>query len=201
MADSSQSADSPECGITLLLQRAGAGDVQAADQILPLVYRELRQLAASKMARESAGQTLQATALVHEAWLRLGGEAQPDWKSRAQFFSAAAEAMRRILIENARRRRAKRHGGGIEKISANVTGFDVAEPQADDDLLLINDAVDALAALDPRKAELVKQSYFVGLDVPSIAAVMDISPRTAGRDLAYARAWLGKEILRLRGQA
>ena len=111
MAETPQFPDSPAGEITLLLQRAGSGDAQAADQILPLVYGELRKLAAARMARESPGQTLQATALVHEAWLRLGGDAQPDWKSRAQFFWAAAEAMRRILIDNARRRRALRHGG------------------------------------------------------------------------------------------
>jgi RNA polymerase sigma factor (TIGR02999 family) len=199
MPDSAQSPDLPVGEITLLLQRAGAGDIQAAEQILPLVYDELRKLAAAKMARESGFQTLQATALVHEAWLRLGGEAQPDWKSRSQFFSAAAEAMRRILIENVRRRRALRHGGGAEKISANATGFDAAAPKADDELLLLNDALDALAVHDPRKAELVKQSFFVGLQLDEIAAILEISPRTADRDLAYAKAWLGREILRLRG--
>ena len=182
----------------MLLQQAGAGDAQAADRILPIVYEELRKLAAAKMARESPGQTLQATALVHEAWLRLGGEAQPDWKNRAHFFSAAAEAMRRILIENARKRLAWRHGGAVEKVSANVSGFDVPAPCGDDELLLINDAMDALAAHDPRKAELVKQSYFVGLTLEEIAAMLGISARTADRDLAYAKAWLGKEILRLR---
>src|SRR5258708_856914 len=114
--------------ITLLIQRIDAGDVQAADQILPLVYAELRKLAMAKMARESPGQTLQPTALVHEAWLRLGGEKQPSWRSRAQFFSAAAESMRRILIENARRKRAVRHGGMLEKLSTDATGFDVASP-------------------------------------------------------------------------
>jgi RNA polymerase sigma factor (TIGR02999 family) len=198
MADSPLTPDSPQGEITLLLERAGAGDAQAANRILPLVYEELRKLAAAKMAREPAGHTLQATALVHEAWLRLGGDTQPDWKSRAQFFSSAAEAMRRILIENARRRRALRHGGGIEKISANATGFDLPAPCGDDELLLINDALDALAAHDPRKAELVKQSYFVGLDLETIAALLGISARTADRDLAYAKAWLGREILRLR---
>ena len=184
--------------LTVILQRLDQWDPHAANELLPLVYEELRKLAAQKMARENPGQTLQATALVHEAWLRLGGDAQPDWKNRAHFFSAAAEAMRRILIENARRRRALRHGGAVEKVSANVTGFDVPAPMADDELLLINDALDALAAHDPRKAELVKQSYFVGLELEEIAALLGISPRTADRDLAYAKAWLGKEILRLR---
>ena len=185
--------------LTVLLQRADGGDASAAEQILPLVYGELRKLAASKMARESAGHTLQPTALVHEAWLRLGGEAQPQWKNRAHFFSAAAEAMRRILIESARRRHALRHGGGMEKVSANATGFDVAAPEmGDEELLQLHEALDALALHDPRKAELVKQWYFVGLNLEQIAVVLDISARTADRDLAYAKAWLGKEILRLR---
>ena len=199
MADPPQSPDVPAVDITLLLQRASAGDVQAAERILPLVYGELRKLAASRMARESGMQTLQPTALVHEAWLRLGGEAQPDWKSRAQFFSAAAEAMRRILIENARRRRALKHGGAVEKVSASVTGFDAPGAGADEELLLVNDALDALAVHDARKAELVKQSYFIGLRLDEIAATLGISERTADRDLAYAKAWLGREILRLRG--
>ncbi|MEY2880228.1 MAG: hypothetical protein RLZZ15_2608 [Verrucomicrobiota bacterium] len=184
--------------LTLLLQRADSGDGSAAEKILPLVYAELRKLAASKMARESPGQTLQPTALVHEAWLRLGGDAQPDWKNRAHFFAAAAEAMRRILVDNARRKHALRHGGAVEKISANATGFDVAAPLADEELLQLNDALDALAAHDPRKAELVKLWYFVGLRLDDIARTLAISPRTADRDLAFAKAWLGKEIKRLR---
>jgi RNA polymerase sigma factor (TIGR02999 family) len=184
---------------TRLLHRAGAGEATAAEQILPLVYGELRKLAAAKLARESSAHTLQPTALVHEAWLRLGGDVQESWKNRAHFFAAAAEAMRRILIENARRRQAACHGGGLEKVSANATGFDVAAPElADGDLLLVNDALDALAAHDARKAELVKQWYFVGLTLDEIAAVLGISARTADRDLAYAKAWLAAEILRLR---
>jgi RNA polymerase sigma factor (TIGR02999 family) len=198
MANTRELPETHQGDITLLLQRASAGDSQAADRILPLVYDELRKLAAAKMTREPAGQTLQATALVHEAWLRLGGEAQPDWQSRAQFFSAAAEAMRRILIDNARRRRALRHGGAVEKISADITGFDAAAPDPDEELLLINEAIDALAIHDPRKADLVKQSYFVGLEVDEVAVLLGISPRTAARDIAYAKAWLGQEILRLR---
>ena len=188
--------------ITLLLQRIESGDREAADQILPLVYGELRKLAAAKMMREAPGQTLQPTALVHEAWLRLGGDSQPDWKSRAQFFAAAAEAMRRILIDRARQRQAVRHGAGLEKVSANATGFDMAAPEmGDSELLLLNEAMDNLAAHDPRKAELVKQWYFVGLTVQEVASQMGISERTAQRDWAYARAWLRNEIDRLRGSS
>ena len=185
--------------ITVILQQIDAGDADAANRILPLVYDELRRLAAAKMARESASQTLQPTALVHEAWLRLGGEAQPNWQNRAHFFAAAAEAMRRILIENARRRHAVRHGGGLEKVSANETGFDLTAPADDVEMLLVHEALDALAAEDPRKAELVKQCYFVGLTLEEAAAVVDLPLRTAERHWAYARAWLAAEIKRLRG--
>jgi RNA polymerase sigma factor (TIGR02999 family) len=184
--------------LTLILQRIDRGDAQAAQQILPLVYDELRNLAAAKMAREAPGLTLQATALVHEAWLRLGGDAQPAWKNRAHFFAAAAEAMRRILIDQARRRRAQRHGGDVDFVSASATGFDVATPAGDEDVLLVSDALEGLAAHDPRKAELVKLWYFAGLTLEEIAAALSISPRTADRDLAFAKAWLGKEIQRLR---
>lgn len=186
--------------ITLVLQRIEQGDPRAGAELLPLVYQELRRLAAAKLARESPGQTLQATALVHEAWLRLGGESQPVWGGRAHFFAAAAEAMRRILIDNARRKRAIRHGGELARVSADATDFDLATPGGDDDeLLLVNDALDALAAHDPRKAELVKQKYFVGLTLEEAAEVLGISHRTAKRDWAYARAWLFNEVQRLRG--
>ena len=185
--------------ITQLLRRIDAGDAQAAEQILPLVYEELRKLAAAKMARESAGLTLQPTALVHEAWLRLGGDRQADWQSRAQFFSAAAEAMRRILIDNARRRHAARHGAGLEKLSASLTGFDVAAPEmSDDELLLLNEAMENLVAHDARKAEIVKQWYFVGLTREEVAEVMGLSVRTVTREWTYARAWLFAEMDRLR---
>ena len=199
MSDAPSPANPAPGEITLLLQRADAGDLQAADKILPLVYSELRKVAAAKMARESAAHTLQPTALVHEAWLRLGGAAQPEWKNRAHFFSAAAEAMRRILIENARRRQAVRHGGGLEKVSADATGFDVAAPEMGDaELLLMHEALDALAVEDPRKAELVKLQYFVGLGVEESAAVLGITDRTARRDWVFARTWLFNEIQRLR---
>lgn len=185
--------------VTPLLQRIDQGDPHAAGELLPLVYDELRKLAAAKLARESPGQTLQATALVHEVWLRLGGEQQPAWANRAHFFAAAAEGMRRILIDNARRKLAVRHGGRLEKLSADATGFDLASEPADDaELLLVNDAIDALTAHDPRKAELVKQKYFTGLTLEEAAEVLGISVRTAKRDWAYARAWLFNEVNRLR---
>lgn len=172
--------------------------LKSAADILPLVYDELRKLAAAKMARESAALTLQPTALVHEAWLRLGGGEQAAWKNRAHFFAAAAEAMRRILIENARRRGAVRHGSGVEKISIDATGADVpASELPDATLLLLNEALENLAAVDPRKAQLVKHCYFAGLTVQEAADALDVSLRTAERDWQYARAWLVNEMDRL----
>jgi RNA polymerase sigma factor (TIGR02999 family) len=185
--------------LTLLLRRIDKGDARAADELLPLVYDELRKLAAAKMARESGGLTLQPTALVHEAWLRLGGDQQPEWENRAHFFAAAAEAMRRILIDNARRRQAVRHGAGLEKINIDAIVFDVpGSPLSDPEVLLLDEALNNLAALDARKADLVKQWYLVGLTLAETAAVMGISVRTAERDWAYARAWLVNEMDRLR---
>ena len=185
--------------ITMILQRIDEGDSRAAAQLLPLVYDELRRLAAAKLARETAGQTLQATALVHEVWLRLGGDEQPGWANRAHFFAAAAESMRRILIDNARRKRALRHGGEFAKVSVDSTGFDLVSPaESSEDLLLVNDALDAFAAHDARRAELVKLKYFVGLTLEEAADVLGISHRTAKRDWAYARAWLFNEVSRLR---
>ncbi len=189
----------PAGDITVLLRQIEGGDAQAAARILPLVYGELRKLAAAKMAREAAGQTLQPTALVHEVWLRLGGDQQPAWRNRAHFFAAAAEGMRRILIEAARRKRAVRHGGALERVSVDATNFDLAAPQGDDELLVLNDALDALAAHDPRKAELVKQRAFVGLSLDESAEVLGISDSTAKRDWAYARAWLFNKMKELRG--
>ncbi|MFY9925782.1 MAG: sigma-70 family RNA polymerase sigma factor [Opitutaceae bacterium] len=174
-------------------------DAQAAERLLPLVYDELRRLAAAKISREAPGQTLQPTALVHEVWLRLGGDRQPQWSNRAHFFAAAAEGMRRILIDNARRKHAVRHGGALARISADATGFDVASPTGnDEEVLLVNEAIDGLAAHDPRKAELVKLRYFAGLTLEEAADVLGISHRTAKRDWAYARAWLFNEVKRLR---
>lgn len=185
--------------ITIILEKIERGDVQAADQLLPLVYEELRKLAAAKMANESAGQTLQPTALVHEAWLRLGGDEQPDWKNRAHFFASAAEAMRRILIDRARRRQAQRHGGEFVRTNPDVIDRQSATPWENDaELLDVHEALDALARYDARKAELVKQCYFVGLTLVEAAAVLGVSEPTARRDWSYARAWLYTEIKRLR---
>ena len=187
--------------LTLILQKIERGDAQAADQLLPLVYGELRKLAAAKMAHEAAGQTLQPTALVHEAWLRLGGNAQPDWQNRAHFFAAAAEAMRRILIDRARRRHAVRHGGGLERTSADALERELAPSGADDaELLDVHEALDALARHDARKAALVKHCYFAGLTLKEAALVLGISEPTARRDWSYARAWLFNEIKRLRSE-
>ncbi len=180
--------------ITVMLNRAGKGDPTAADQLLPLVYDELRRLASARMAREAGSHTLQATALVHEAWLRLGGDRQPEWENRAHFFGAAAEAMRRILIDSARRRRAARHGGGLERVDVGDPALALPAAGADDEMLAVHEALGALARHDPRKAELVKLRYFAGLTLEQVAEVLAIGPATAKRDWAYARAWLFREI-------
>lgn len=182
-----------------LLQRGDDGQPSAADRILPLVYDELRKLAAAKLAREGANHTLQPTELVHEAWLRLGGDQQPPWRSRAEFFAAAAESMRRILIDDARRRGALRRGGGAVKVSASDTGFDVAAPEnSGGELELLSEALENLAKVEPRKAALVKHWYFVGITVEEAAGILGISKRTAERDWAQARGWLIAEMDRLR---
>jgi len=187
-----------ETDITSIMERVDHNDPEASAQLLDLVYGELRRLAAFKMARESPGQTLAATALVHEAWLRLGGDQQPQWRNRAHYLAAAAESMRRILVDNARRKRAIRHGGPLAKVSANATGFDVAAPTEDNETLLtMNEALDRFATHDARKAELIKLKYFAGLTLEEAADTLGISHRTAKRDWAYARAWLFNEVKRL----
>jgi RNA polymerase sigma factor (TIGR02999 family) len=178
--------------VTCILQAIQQGDPQAADELLPLVYTELRRLAAHKMAQEPSGQTLQATALVHEAWLRLAGAENQSWQNRAHYFAAAAEAMRRILIDNARRKRALRHGGGQERV--DVEQAEIAAPTDDDQLLAIHEALDKFAAQDQQKAELVKLRYFVGLNLVEAAEILGISEPTAKRWWAYARAWLYREV-------
>ncbi len=178
--------------LTVILQRIDQGDPHAADELLPLVYEELRKLAAQKMARESPGQTLQATALVHEAWLRLGGDQQPEWQNRAHFFAAAAEAMRRILIDNARRKTSLRHGGGAERV--NLDGLEVAAGMDDHQLLALDEALDRLAEHDAEKAQLVKLRFFAHLTNAQAAKVLGVSEPTVKRYWSYARAWLFREL-------
>jgi len=178
--------------VTRILQSIENGDPRAAGELLPLVYEELRRLAASKMAREAPGQTLQPTALVHEAWLRLGANQDAPWEGRAHFFGAAAEAMRRILIDNARRKRAQRHGGGRERV--DILEMELAAPAPDDELLMVNDALERLAAVDKPKAELVKLHYFAGLSFEEAAGALGISVSTAKRWWDFARAWLFDQI-------
>ncbi len=178
--------------VTRILEAAQQGDPTAADQLLPLVYDELRRLAAHKMANEAAGQTLQPTALVHEAWLRLVGNENKKWDGRAHFFGAAAEAMRRILIDRARRKHAARHGGGQQRVE--IQEVDLACSNDDDQLLAVSDALDKLAAQHKVEAELVKLRYFVGMTNDEAADVLGISPRTAKYYWTHARAWLFREV-------
>ena len=175
--------------VTHILSAIEQGDPQAAEQLLPLVYDELRKLAAAKLTQEAPGQTLQATALVHEAYLRLVDvEQAQQWASRGHFFAAAAEAMRRILIERARQRQRVRHGGGWQRIDLEAT-CSVVEPPCDD-LLALDEALTQLAAADPRRAELVRLRYFAGLTLEQAAELLGISRATADRHWAFARVWL-----------
>ena len=171
---------------------SGERDHEAADELLSILYNELRKLAAQKLAGEASGQTLQATALVHEAWLRLGGDEQPAWQNRAHFFAAAAEAMRRILVDRARRRLALRRGAKPERV--DLDSIQIAAPVEDDQLLALHEALDRLAAADPVKAELVKLRFFVGLTIREAAAALGMAPTSAKRHWAYARAWLYREM-------
>jgi RNA polymerase sigma factor (TIGR02999 family) len=178
--------------VTRILESVADGNAKAADELLPLVYEELRKLAAARMANESPNQTLQPTALVHEAWLRLTGNENIKWDGRAHFFGAAAEAMRRILIDNARRKLARRHGGGQQRL--DIADVDIATPGKDNELLAMDEALEKLAAQDKQKAELVKLRYFAGLSIEESAQILGISIPTANRWWAYARAWLFHEI-------
>jgi RNA polymerase sigma factor (TIGR02999 family) len=179
--------------VTRILSAIEAGEPQATSQLLPLVYRELRELAARKMAREAPGQTLTATALVHEAYLRLAGPGTDHtWDSRGHFFAAAAEAMRRILVDNARRKRSLKRGGRYARKKLDESRLRFPEPS--DDLLALDEALDKLAEVDRTAAEVVKLRYFCGMSMSELANVLAISPRTADRVWAYARAWLHHEI-------
>jgi len=179
--------------VTHILSAIEQGDPHAADQLLPLVYDELRKLAAAKMAQEKAGQTLEATALVHEAYLRLvGGEQSQPWNSRGHFFAAAAEAMRRILVDNARRKQSQKRGG--DRVRLDLDQLAAATSEQRDDVLDLDAALVGLAKADPQAAELVKLRYFAGLTIPQAAAALAISPRSADFLWAYARAWLLRSL-------
>jgi len=174
--------------VTRLLGAIEQGDPQAADELLPLVYDELRKLAAHKMAHEAPGQTLQATALVHEAWLRLAGDGPQPWQGRGHFFAAAAEAMRRILVENARRKRRLRHGGGQQRVS--LEAVEVAADVEDDKLLQVHEALDDLAVEDPVQAQIVKLRFFACLKSSEVASALGVSEKTVLRYWTHAKAWL-----------
>jgi RNA polymerase sigma factor (TIGR02999 family) len=179
--------------VTHLLSAIEQGDPQAAERLLPLVYDELRRLAAQKLAREKPGQTLQATALVHEAYLRLVEDGEErHWDGRRHFFAAAAEAMRRILVESARRKASHKRGGGLAR--AHLDELQIPAPQLSEDVLDLDRALTKLAAVDKLAAEVVQLRYFAGLSLPEAAKILAISPRTAGRLWSYARAWLRQEI-------
>ncbi|MFO1500092.1 MAG: sigma-70 family RNA polymerase sigma factor [Verrucomicrobiota bacterium] len=177
--------------VTQLLSSVGSGDPKAAEELLPVIYDELRRLANARMSREPEGQTLQPTALVHEVWIRLIGE-NHEWQGRKHFFSAAAEAMRRILIDRARHKRRVRHGGGLVRVQ--LDDLDLAEESKPDAVLFVHDTLDRLAEKDPEVAELIKLRYFAGVPNQEAAQILGMSERTARRNWAYARAWLAREI-------
>jgi RNA polymerase sigma factor (TIGR02999 family) len=178
--------------ITQVLQAVVRREGGAAEELLPLVYGELRRLAAARMAHEAAGQTLQPTALVHEAWLRLVADPNRTWENRAHFFGAAAEAMRRILIENARRKSRLKHGGGQARL--NIEDLELEGTPTDDKVLLINEALENLETQDPELARLVVLKFFGGLTNEEVAESLQLSARTAERQWAYAKAWLFRYI-------
>ena len=182
--------------VTLILHAIEQGDAQAANELLTLVYDELRRVAAHKMANEAPGHTLQPTALVYEAWLHLGGENQPTWKNRAHFFGAAAEAMRRILVDRARTKQALKRGGNLERV--DLDAVELASPMPDDELLALDEALDRLATVDTRAAEMVKLCFFVGLTQEEAAKELGVSLATAERIWGFARSWLLREMQKKR---
>jgi RNA polymerase sigma factor (TIGR02999 family) len=180
--------------VTRILNAIERGEAKAVDELLPLVYEELRLLAAQKMSQEQPGQTLEGTALVHEAYIRLVGEEAQNWKSRGHFFTAAAEAMRRILIDNARRKKSLKHGGDHQRINLDKAPMEYDNDSSVDDLIALDEALCRLAENDAIKSEVVKLRYFAGLSVEQTAKILEISPMTVKRYWAYARAWLLREI-------
>jgi RNA polymerase sigma factor (TIGR02999 family) len=178
--------------LTQILEAAQKGDPKATEDLFPLLYEELRKIAAHKMSNEAPGQTLQPTALVHEAWLRLGGPKTQKWKNRAHFFGAAAEAMRRILVERARRKQRLKRGGHLERVEFEEA--DIACPMPDEDLLALDEALTRLSQFDPRAAEVIKLCFFVGLTQPEAAKELGTSISTVERSWSFARAWLFREI-------
>ena len=178
--------------VTLILQAIGRGEERTLEELLPLVYEELRHIAAARMAQESAGHTLQPTALVHEAWLRLVGDGERTWKNRAYFFGAAAEAMRRILIESARRKSRLKHGGGQERL--NIEDVELADTTPDEKVLLINDALEQLEAEFPERARVVVLKYFGGLTNKEVAEMLGIGERTVDRHWVCAKEWLFRKV-------
>jgi RNA polymerase sigma factor (TIGR02999 family) len=194
MNNAGKSQAEGEGHVTAVLGRAAKGDAKAAIELLPLVYDELRKLAAAKMAREHPDQTLQPTALVHEAWLHLGGDKQPAWQNRAHFFGAAAEAMRRILVDRAREKKALKRGGNLARVDTDA--LELPSPMPDDELLALDEALDRLATVDTRAAEMVKLCFFVGLTQEEAAKELGVSLATAERVWGFARAWLLRELRR-----
>jgi RNA polymerase sigma factor (TIGR02999 family) len=178
--------------VTQVLQAIARGDGQASQELLPLVYDELRRLAAMRMSQESVGQTLQATALVHEAWLRMIGDGDRTWQNRAHFFGAAAEAMRRILVENARRKSRLKRGGG--QLRLDIDEMDLAATPPDEKILLMNDALEQLQAEDAEKARIVVLKFFGGLTNQEVAENLRVTERTVERQWAYAKAWMLRKI-------
>jgi RNA polymerase sigma factor (TIGR02999 family) len=189
-------SDTPRLDITAALDAIERGDLETAEQFFPVVYAELRRLAAWKMAGEAPGQTLQPTALVHEAWLRMFGNKHPHWQNRAHFFAAAGEAMRRILVENARRKMRLKRGGQLQRVEMDEV--QLPSPMPDEDLLAVDEALNRLAEVNPRANEVVKLCFFVGLTQEQAATELGVSLSTVERSWAFGRAWLFREIQRAR---